>query len=214
MKGPLHGSLLATAIAIVLGGCAPVPSPTPAVSSPSPSVNVLPPASASTEVILDQVSSLISFSRPANWARSQPNQHNPIEPGPMIYLSTDPLLISCAVEPDASPHPPDARGMACDWPLAALSPNGVFVDWYTTRIPVPFPSAGQPITLNGEGTRLQISRPGGCGPIFADETMSALVPTHQPARWTNVGVVACLRGPNLAMEEAQVRAMLATAVFN
>jgi hypothetical protein len=155
----------------------------------------------------------IVFERPAIWTRWQPNRHNPINDGPLVYLSTDPLLPACATAPSASPNPPDARGRACDWPLTSLSPNGVFVNWMTTRILHQLPSVGEAITMNGGTARLRIDRPGSCATIGADETINVLVPIGQPTPLSNVAVVVCLRGPELVAAEAQVRAMLASATI-
>jgi len=148
---------------------------------------------------------------PASWTRWLPNAHNPINDGPLIYLSTDPLLPTCATTPQATPNPADARGRACDWPLVNLDPNGVLVTWLTTRILVPLPSAGEPVEVNGETGRLQVEKPGSCAAVGADETLDLLVPIGQPKPWSNIAVVACLRGPDLAGAEAKVRAMLASA---
>ena len=153
----------------------------------------------------------ISFERPSAWTRWQPNDHDPINDGPWAYLSTDPLLAACATRPPAAPNPPDARGRACDWPLASLSPNGVLVSWINTRILLPLPTAGDVVDLGGEHARLQLARPGSCAAVGADETLSVLVPIGQPTPLSNLAVVACLRGPDLATAEAQVRAMLASA---
>lgn len=131
--------------------------------------------------------------------------------GPLIYLSTDPLLTTCAVAPWETPNPPDAQGYACTAPLASLGPEGVLVTWYTTRVLQPLPSAGEPIEVNGAEGRLQVERPGGCSAIGAAETINLLVPLYQPTPLSNIGVEACLRGPDLAEAEAQVRAMLVSA---
>jgi hypothetical protein len=101
--------------------------------------------------------------------------------------------------------------MACDWPLASLSPNGVLVSWVNNRIVAPLPTAGEVLPVNGESTRLQIERPGACQTIGADETLSVLVPIGQPTPLSNIAVVACMRGPDLATAEAEFRAMLASA---
>jgi hypothetical protein len=203
---------LLTILAAWLAACGSVPSPTRTdILSPTPSLPNVPSAFPSVASTLADSANGISFERPGNWTRWQPNQHNPINDGPLIYLGTDPLLPVCANAPDASPNPPDARGRACDWPLTSLSANGVFVTWGTTRILVPLPSAGEPIAMNGATTRLQIERPGGCAAIGAEETISVLVPIGQPTPLSNVAMVACLRGPDLATAEAQVRAMLASA---
>ena len=65
--------------------------------------------------------------------------------------------------------------------------------------------------MNGGITRLRIERPGSCAKVGADETISLFVPIGQPTPLSNVAVVACLRGPELAAAEAQVRAMLVSA---
>jgi hypothetical protein len=49
--------------------------------------------------------------------------------------------------------------------------------------------------------------------IGADETISVWVPIGQPTPLSNVWVVACLRGSDLGTAEAQLRAMLASAVL-
>ncbi|MBA2719039.1 MAG: hypothetical protein H0U52_07350 [Chloroflexi bacterium] len=194
-----------------VAACGVVPGPTaPPARSPISSA----PASVtpSTPGTVSDAANGISFEHPAGWTRSQPNQHNPINDGPLIYLSTDPLLSACATAAEVPPNPPDAQGRACDWPLTTLSPNGVFVDWLTTRILQPLPSVGEPIAMNGDTARLQIERPGSCERIGATETISVLVPIGQPKPWSNVAVIACVRGPDLATAEAQVRAMLASAI--
>ena len=126
-------------------------------------------------------------------------------------MSTDPLLPTCATTPRASPNPADSQGRACDRPLEELAPNGVLVTWLTTRILVPLPSAGDAVEVNGATGRLEIETPGSCAAVGADETLNVFVPLGQPKPWSNIAMVACLRGPDLAGAEAQVRAMLASA---
>lgn len=134
-----------------------------------------------------------------------------MDSGPLIYLSTDPLLPTCATTPEATPNPPDAQGMACDWPLAELEPNGVLVTWLTTRILLRLPTDGEQIGVNGATAGWEATQPGSCAAVKADETISVLVPIGQPTPLSNVAVLACLRGPDLAAAEAKVRAMLASA---
>jgi hypothetical protein len=154
----------------------------------------------------------ISFDRPATWRHWVPNAHEPVNDGPLVYLSTDPLLPECAVTPGEPTNPPDAAGRACGRPLDQLSPNGVLVAWLNTRILRPIPSAGEAIVVNERPTRLQVGRPGSCVDIGADETMDVLIPSGHPGRLSNLWMVACIRGPDLATAEAQVRSMLASAV--
>jgi hypothetical protein len=180
-----------------------------ASASPGPSVSE---TRAAPPTVRDTANG-ISFERPVAWTRWQPNRHNPINDGPLIYLSVQPLSLRCAVAVDASPNPPDERGRACDLPLSSLPPNGVFVEWRTTRILEPLPTTGETIQVNGSSTRLQIDRPGSCFGMKADEVMDVLVPIGQPTPLSNVAVVACMNGPDLAGPEAQVRAMLASATL-
>lgn len=206
-------SLLLALAGAWLVACAPAPTTTPTeallqqgspTDAPSNS-----PSVATTEA---DFANGISFERPAHWMRWQPNQHDPINDGPLVYLSTDPLLPACATAPNATANPPDAQGRACAWPLTSLSANGVFVNWLTTRILAPRPRVGEVIAMNGESARLQTERPGSCAKIGADETISVWVPSRQ-STLSNLWVVACLRGPDLATGEAQLRAMLASAVL-
>ncbi|MBA2701251.1 MAG: hypothetical protein H0U58_06050 [Chloroflexi bacterium] len=129
--------------------------------------------------------------------------------GPLVYLSTDPLLAACATAWQAAPNPPDP----CDWPLKSLSPNGVFIAWLNGRILSSLPTSGELITMNGEYTRLRNARPRGCAEIGAEETIGVAVPIGQPTPLSNLSVLACLRGPDLTAAEAQHRAMLASATI-
>ena len=131
--------------------------------------------------------------------------------GPLAYISTDPLNPACAVTPSASPNPPDVSGRACAWPLDALQPGGVLAMWVTSRILEPLPTAGPIVETNGEKARWQVSTPGACSAVRADETISVAVPIGQPTPLSNIAFVACLRGPDLNSSEAAIRALLASA---
>jgi hypothetical protein len=110
--------------------------------------------------------------------------------------------------------PPDGQGRACAWPITELGSNGVLVIWLTTRVLQPLPSTGETIEVDGATAHLQITRPGGCGVMKADETIDVLVPMSQPTPISNIAVVACLRGPDLATAEAKVRTMLRSATVS
>ena len=107
---------------LAASGCASVPvasQPAPAASAAS-----LPPPSSPTSV-RESVSG-ISFERPADWTLWQPNEHSPMNDGPLIYLSTDTLLPACATTPAAAPNPADEQGRACAWPITELRSDGVW----------------------------------------------------------------------------------------
>ena len=214
MDAQIRRSMLFSLVAALAVACSPAPTAPPSASAvPSRSPTLL-PASPSAAAVVTDTANGISFDRPASWTRWLPNAHDPINDGPLIYLSTDPLLPTCATTPQGSPNPADSRGRACDWPLAELAPNGVLVTWLTTRILAPLPSAGEAVEVNGATGRLEIEKPGSCSAVGADETLDVLVPIGQPKPWSNIAMVACLRGPDLAAGEAQVRAMLASATVS
>jgi hypothetical protein len=175
---------------------APMPSPTPDAS-----------------LVADSVDG-ISFERPVSWTRMQPNAFNPINDGPLIYLSTDPLLPECATALGQPRKSPDSQGRACDPPLASLSTNGVLVTWRSTRILEPItdtnrdPTASPLITIDGIDTALHVGFPGTCAAVGGDETITATIPIGQPTPVSNLAVVTCLRGPDTATAESQLRAML------
>jgi hypothetical protein len=189
-------------------GCSTGPLPSGSSPTSSPAVRTSAP---SVPAVVDDGADMISFKRPSSWTRWIPNEHSPMTGGPLVYLSTEPLLSSCAVSPGEDPHPPDAQGLACEWPVADLAPNGTLVTWYTTRILEDLPPAGEKVEVNGYAARLQIARPGPCSAIGADETLDVLVPIGQPKAWSNFGVRACLRGPDLEDSAADFRALLASA---
>jgi hypothetical protein len=151
------------------------------------------------------------FQRPATWTHWQPNEHNPMNDGPLAYLTTETPRPECAVQPPASPHPPDADGRACDDPLTTLSPDGVLVTWGTSRILGPLGTQGEVIDVGGAETRLTISRPGACSAIGGDETLSVRLPLGLATPVSNIFVEVCLMGPDLSQLEGKVRAMLASA---
>jgi hypothetical protein len=195
------------AIFVSIAACAPAPTPS-STNTSSPSGPV--PSGASPTTLGTPVADGtdgITFDRPASWIRWLPNQHQPVTDGPLIYLSTEPLLPACAVAPGSSPNPPDAQGRACTWPLTTLRPGGALVTWWNGRLLSPIPSPDAPITINGRTSGLRVDRPGVCAAIGGDETIDVAIPIGQTSA-TNISVVACLRGPDLMTAEAQLRDML------
>lgn len=218
MDARIQAFALLSLVAALAVACSPAPTSLPsasAVPTPTPSPSPSPtPTSPSAATVVTDTANGISFDRPASWTRWLPNAHDPINDGPLIYLSTDPLLPTCATTPQESPNPADSRGRACEWPLEALAPNGVLVTWLTTRILAPLPSSGDAVEVNGATGRLEMEKPGSCSAVGADETLDVLVPIGQLQPGSNIAMVACLRGPDLAGTEAQVRAMLASATVS
>ena len=193
---------------LLVTGCATGP---PATAEPSnPLVTFTPGGTPASTTVHDRAAGF-EFDRPESWAVWQPNQHAPTTGGPLLYLSTDPLLPACAVAPSASPNPADANGAACEWPLNELQPGGVLAMWETTRILQPLPTDGPVVQTNGAEARWKVSTPGACAAVGADETVTVAVPIGQPSPLSNIVFVACLRGPDLSSSEGEIRALLETA---
>ena len=161
--------------------------------------------------IITETAHGFTFSHPTNWTLLIPNEHSPMEGGPLVYLSTDDLQSSCFGLPGASPQLPDAHGYACSWPLTSLQPGSILITIYTTRLLAPLSSAGSAsIQINGQAAVVVTTSPGLCRAIGGDESIDVLIPISQPTPLSNLGVEACLREPDLLAAEAQVRTFLSS----
>jgi hypothetical protein len=100
-------------------------------------------------------------------------------------------------------------------PPVQLDPGGVIVGFSYSRqmmdVAIPSPGgAGDVIALNGFRTKVVRDMPGVCGPEGADETVTIVIPSL--ADWTGrTTVEACLRGPNIAENEARLLHMVEAA---
>ena len=149
----------------------------------------------------------VSFRYPAPWATSVWKEQLP-HFQPMVYLSTQATHDPCATSVSAA-----GASVTCGFPVGKLDPGGVLVKWENKGFPgtslARFP--GTPTRIDGRSAKISIARPGMCRSVGADETMTVVIGRPLPNNWTEVA--ACLRGPNLAAHEAQVRALVASARF-
>ncbi len=103
-----------------------------------------------------------------------------------------------------------AYSISCGYPLTSLPPAGVLISWEEISRPHP-PSETQitspNTTIGGQTASLTIAYPGHCGPIGADETVTAEI-LRPPGGLLQM--TACLRAPDTAINEALVRQMLAS----
>ncbi len=100
------------------------------------------------------------------------------------------------------------------WPPLALDPNGIVVtvwarngaEWTLGG------AAGTPITVGGQSAKLAVGPADApCAQIGGAELMTAVIP-DEPASQNFSEIDACLRGPDLRMNEALVRGILASGV--
>jgi hypothetical protein len=148
--------------------------------------------------------SFVQFRYPTSWDAAQPNV-SALHFHPMLYLSVQPTRNPCAGA---------GSTVRCGWPVSRLQPGGVLVVWENRGYPGwSLASApGAPTQVGGRKARRFVTRPGACSAIGADETVQVAI--ERPGlsgNWT--AVTACLRAPNLATNEQQLDAVLASTRF-
>jgi hypothetical protein len=122
-------------------------------------------------------------------------------------------LIDLSNEALRDPCTTTASSSACGWPLTNLAADGVLVRWSSSGSPgwslqqAPGPS----LTISGLPAREQVSQPGDCGTIGADETIAVEVARTVPYNY--YAMTACLRGPDLTQAASQVQQMLTSTTF-
>lgn len=197
-------AIVALAVGLVPGGSLPSSVSTNPLASPTT------PLASPPSGIVTNTAGGWTFERPASWISWQPNAFITLATGPLVYLANFPLLPECATSWAAPSHPPDSSGNACSLPFTALPAGGVFVQFYSGRLPRPLPSAGEPIEFDGGQTRLVTHRPGQCLQVTVDEYLSVAIPDREAPAMTDLSVVACMNGPDLDQADQAFRAFLAS----
>ena len=183
-----------------------------AASAPTPA-----PTPAPTLVPLDQERifrpHVVATHAPAGWAAYETKLQIFIPYGGLTFVANQPFPDPCTGS--------TVQSVSCFSfpPPVQLEAGGVVVGFEYQRqminvVAAPEPSgAGEVITLNGFRTKVVRDTPGVCGPLGADETMTIVIPSF--ADWTGrTAVEACLRGPNLAQNEAKLLQMVQAAAAN
>jgi hypothetical protein len=101
----------------------------------------------------------------------------------------------------------------CGWPVDRLQPGGALVVWENRGAPGwSLASArGTEVKIGGRKAKQEVSRPGKCAAIGADETIEVTIARPLPNNWTDV--TACLKGPGLAASERRIDALLGSTRF-
>ena len=152
----------------------------------------------------------LTFKYPAAWSPSvwqAPRQALHFQP--MVFLSTQPTHNPCRTSASVG----GGTSITCGWPVSRLAPGGVVVRWENRGSPgaslASFP--GSSTRIGGRGARLSTQTPGGCSGLGADKVISVAIARPMASNWT--AFEACLRGPNLADHERQVRTLLNSTLF-
>ena len=117
---------------------------------------------------------------------------------------------------DQATHDPchaAAVGRTCAQPLSKLRPGHVLVQWSEGGSPNwnLDQIQGSPTTVGGQPARYDISRPGSCNGIGADETVSVTIARSTPFNWYRM--TACLLAPGDPQAATAVQQMLSTVTF-
>jgi len=142
----------------------------------------------------------LSFRYPAAWRSMTPRYPLSDSPALIVYLSTSRLSGTCV----ASVRP-GRTAETCSDPIRVLPPGGVLVSWNANDLPNrPMPKATT--TVAGRAAVESKARAGWCAVLGGTETITVMIPRARPGTWYQMD--ACLRGPGLPGQEAQISAML------
>jgi len=144
----------------------------------------------------------LSFQYPAEWSPSR-YRFDTTFVDVIVYLSNAKLHAPCTTKNNLG----DIT-TTCQDPIRVLPAGGVLTTWSIAGYPHTGPEIPHPnTTINGQPASIAISKPGDCSRLGAQETVTAEI--GRPIG-NHFEVVACLRGPNVAGNEALVRQMLAS----
>jgi hypothetical protein len=156
------------------------------------------PPSTETAVVRSTYSVGLSFEHPNAWL--------PLNTPGMSTFSTSVAYLGTGPGGDAcKPVSGNPGEVTCGWPNDVVAPSAVFVAWDAVTTNYGRHSWEANTTIAGRPARVMTARPGDCGRVHADETITAQL------EWSARGwfdMSACLRGPGIDVFARQVNAML------
>ena len=142
----------------------------------------------------------LSFRYPAAWRSVTPRAGLSDLSALIVYLSTSRLSGTCVASAS-----PGRIAETCAYPIRVLPPGGVLVRWNANSLPNwRMPKATT--TVAGRGAVERKARGGWCAVLGGTETITVMIPRAGPGHWYQMD--ACLRGPGLPRQEAQISSML------
>jgi hypothetical protein len=123
---------------------------------------------------------------------------------PLVYVST---------QSSRNPCRQSQAETVCGWPVDRLRANGVLIVWENRGWPgwSLASMSGRALRVGGRAAKISARHPGACSTIGADETVEVSIERPLRDNWT--AFTACLRGPDLAVSERAVGALLASTHF-
>jgi len=148
----------------------------------------------------------LSFRYPAAWRSVMPRVGLSDYPGLLVYLSTVRLKGTCVASSS-----PGRIAETCTYPIRVLPSGGVLVSWNANSLPNwRMPKATTIVA--GRAAVESKTRGGWCTVLGGTETITAMIPRAGPGTWYQMD--ACLRGPGLPRQEAQISSMLRSVRIN
>jgi hypothetical protein len=153
--------------------------------------------------LLKYSNSVLSFTYPAAWTAYPSRPSGELHFQPLVFLSTQ------AVHDPCSTH---GKTTSCSFPVRHLQPGGVLAFWQVNGMPATGLGPGSRIRVGGLPAARVDTAGGACRKIGADRTVDVAVETS-PLPSPLTYFTACLRGPNLALAEKRVDALLTSTKF-
>ena len=144
----------------------------------------------------------LSFRYPAAWRSVTPRAGLSDFPALIVYLSTSRLSGTCVASAS-----PGRTAETCAYPIRVLPPGGVLVRWNANAL-TNWRMPKATTTVAGRGAVESKVRGGWCAVLGGAETITVLIPRAASGKWYQMD--ACLRGPSLPEQEAQISSMLSS----
>jgi hypothetical protein len=145
----------------------------------------------------------LAFRYPATWRSGTWRTDMSSISALIVYLSTSRLTSPCTARTG-----PGRIAETCEFPIAVLPPGGMLVRWNANAYPAwHMPKANT--TVAGRRAVQARTSGGWCATLRGTEMITVMIPRSGAGRWYQMD--ACLRGPGLAQQEAQVSSMLSSA---
>jgi hypothetical protein len=197
-------ALTAMAVPVVLAaGCASATSTHPATAATEPATAATEPATAATDPVAATASFSamgLAFRYPASWRSGTWRTDESRLSALIVYLSTSQLRAPCAVRTG-----PGRIAETCEYPIAVLPPAGVLVRWSNNGLPAWHLPKANTTVAGREAVETRTSG-GWCATLGGTEAITVMIPRAVAGNWYQMD--ACLRGPGLAEQEAEISTML------
>jgi hypothetical protein len=174
------------ASAALVTGCASTATPQPAATS-------------------DFRTTGLAFRYPGTWHAGKWGDDVSSFSAPIVFLSTGRLHDPCQRTVKAQ-----VTTVSCGDPVSALAPGGVLVRWSGNGAPSWHAPAAN-TKVGGRPATQTVTASAPCRALGGTRAIAVVIPDSAASSWYEMD--ACLRGPGIASEQAEITAMLKTVRF-